>query len=157
CAGLAFVFCPSCACGPPSPSACGNPASRNCFLGENVFSFSTPGCQDCDCCTQVCAIDPTCCSYPGWMQSCADLAVAVCAPCDPAQACPAGALIEPEACGAAVNGGGFYSSEPYTSAACGDTWCGTLWALFGSRDFDYYLICHDGGPISAKLVSQIPT
>ena len=52
--------------------ACGNIGGGNCFQAH-----ATPGCQDASCCTQVCAVDPTCCNSD-WDANCASLAMSLC-------------------------------------------------------------------------------
>jgi len=51
--------------------------------------------------------------------------------------CPPDALIEPEPCGADVNGGCHSPIFQCTPIQPGQTWCGTAWAHYG-RDSDWY-------------------
>jgi hypothetical protein len=52
--------------------------------------------------------------------------------------CPAGAIAEPEACGADANGGCNMPVPAYTPIACGETVCGTSWADGNFRDTDWF-------------------
>lgn len=51
---------------------CGNAEAGPCF-----FANETPGCEDEECCSAVCAIDPSCCLIQ-WDQQCADQALTTC-------------------------------------------------------------------------------
>jgi hypothetical protein len=64
CADLAQIVC----------RTCGDPDAGDCFEPNG-----TAYCDNPDCCTTVCALDPTCCQLNGWDQACADLALANCA------------------------------------------------------------------------------
>ncbi len=148
-ANLCGDLCPPPPC-PGAPFACGQPGTGPCEVPGGV-----PGCSDCDCCALVCGIDPFCCDI-SWDGICANEAVAFCGePCTTFK-CPPGSDIEPEPCGDDTNGGCNSSPPVFTDAACGDTWCGTAWAAGGTRDTDWYRVCHGGGIISAHLVSEIP-
>jgi hypothetical protein len=59
-------------------------------------------------------------------------------------------------CGNDTNGGCNSTPPIFTPAACGDTFCGTGWAVFHTRDTDWYVVAHHGGTISATLTSQSP-
>ncbi|MHC4429813.1 MAG: proprotein convertase P-domain-containing protein, partial [Planctomycetota bacterium] len=128
--------------------------------GDCCVANGTPGCDDVDCCNLICdTLDPFCCDSfwdsicAGEAQSnCGDLCQVVGCPLD----CPPGSLDEGEPCGSDTNGGCNSSPPIFTVAACGDTYCGTSWASGGTRDTDWYLIAHDGGPISGLLTSQFP-
>jgi hypothetical protein len=62
-------------CGPPTPAACVD-APGDCFAPH-----ATPGCDDEDCCTAICAADPFCCAV-AWDGGCSDQAARECAnPC----------------------------------------------------------------------------
>jgi hypothetical protein len=153
-AALGNPLCDQGACGGGGGNPNCNPGAGSCCIADG-----TPGCDDPDCCAIVCAADPFCCDV-AWDSICAGEAVSLCgdlcAPqeCDPPLACPPGSLIEPEACGADTNGGCNSVPVAFTNAACGDTWCGTAWAAGGTRDTDWYLVCHGGGTLSATLVSE---
>lgn len=58
----------------PGGDICGAPGSGSCFEVH-----ITPGCNDADCCTAVCTIDPFCCDT-SWDSDCVNLAVANCLP-----------------------------------------------------------------------------
>lgn len=49
--------------------------TATCVPGAGVCNIanSSPGCENRDCCTVVCALDPTCCLIQ-WTQQCADMA-----------------------------------------------------------------------------------
>jgi subtilisin-like proprotein convertase family protein len=71
----------------------------------------------------------------------------------PLPPCP-DALDEGEPCGSDTNGGCNSVPPIFTDAACGDNFLGNAWALGGTRDTDWYILTHGGGPITAKLTSQ---
>jgi subtilisin-like proprotein convertase family protein len=129
-------------------------------LGDCCADNGTPGCDDVDCCNLICdLIDPFCCDSfwdslcAGAAQTnCGDLCAIVGCPLD----CPPDALDEGEPCGSDTNGGCNSVPPVFTVADCGDTFCGTSWALGGTRDTDWYLVAHGGGPISGILTSQFP-
>jgi hypothetical protein len=52
--------------------------------------------------------------------------------------CPAGAAQEGEECGTDINGGCNTEGLPTTPIECGETVCGTSYALNGTRDTDFY-------------------
>jgi hypothetical protein len=52
--------------------------------------------------------------------------------------CPEGSSIEAEACGDDTNGGCNMDVPAFEPIACGETVCGTIWAVDGSRDTDWY-------------------
>jgi len=77
------------------PSACGPDA------GDCCIANGTPGCDDVECCEQICAADPFCCET-AWDQVCADAAIANCAvcagvecdpPCGPDEVCVDGECV----------------------------------------------------------------
>ncbi|MHC4274850.1 MAG: hypothetical protein ACYSUR_14445, partial [Planctomycetota bacterium] len=63
CADLAQIEC----------RQCGDADTGSCFEPNG-----TAYCDITECCTIVCAIDPTCCQINGWVQACADLALTNC-------------------------------------------------------------------------------
>ncbi len=81
-------------------------------------------------------------------------------PCE--LACPAGATLEPEVCGAQTNNGCNSVPPAFGTIACGETICGTAWADGDTRDTDWYIINlpdSDGDgfeQITATLFSQFP-
>jgi hypothetical protein len=148
--------------------------------GDCDTPHSTPGCSDAECEAIVCALDPYCCQAQ-WDYVCTVEAGYLCPDCGPGPcqsdddcaadevcvdgrcvesgcplACPGCDLKEGEACGDDANGG--CNSDPpiFMPASCGDTFCGTGWAIFHRRDTDWYVIDHAGGVISATLTSQFP-
>lgn len=52
--------------------------------------------------------------------------------------CPPNGIDDGEACGDDTNGGCNMAVPGFTTVACGDTVCGTIWADGGSRDTDWY-------------------
>lgn len=79
-----------------------------------------------------------------------DLIMDDCAPPPPCvftDECPAGAVLEGEPCddtGApdVTNGGCNSTPAVFSDVACGDTVCGEMWALGGTRDTDWYRLSH---------------
>ncbi len=61
---------------PPQPVGGGCPGGG----GDCCSANGTPGCDDVDCCTLICGIDPFCCDVE-WDGICADEAAAACAIC----------------------------------------------------------------------------
>ncbi|MCH8993068.1 MAG: hypothetical protein IIA44_15120, partial [Acidobacteria bacterium] len=58
------------------PPACGAKGTGSC--GE--ANPGVPGCDDVECCVEVCNLDPGCCIFE-WDQTCADIAIGIgCAP-----------------------------------------------------------------------------
>ena len=99
CAGEAATMCGD-LCG-SGGDVCGSSANDCCVAG------SGPGCSDVTCCTNVCAVDPFCCST-AWDGICAGEAATLCLDlcgiaCD--TSCPPGGDTEDEACGDDTNGG----------------------------------------------------
>jgi len=89
-----------------------------------------------------------------------------CAPCPPPppgcmECPPPPVIIEPETCGASANGG---CGDPpaFVQLACGDQVCGTLWALAGNSDQDWYRITvpDQGGSgisgVTLSLTAELP-
>lgn len=62
-------------------------------------------------------------------------------PCD--IPCPAGAVMENEACGEDTNGGCNMAVPAFEPLTCGETICGTCWASGWSRDTDWFEITVD--------------
>ena len=91
---------------------CGSELSGNCFINKD-----TAFCDDKQCCTTVCAIDPFCCEVR-WDGICVDEAVTLCLglePCDVGAACPA------ELCG--TNNKSPANCFCFEVADEGDTYC----------------------------------
>ena len=65
CAELAIRLC-------SGGGGCGSPAAGDCYENNG-----TPGCDNVECCTNVCAADPYCCET-AWDQICADAAQFIC-------------------------------------------------------------------------------
>jgi hypothetical protein len=94
CVGEVATFCAE-----PCPSVCNPDNPHDCF------TTGGPGCNDVECCENVCAADPFCCQV-AWDGICVGEAQALCgAPCKAGGQCPDGAVIETEACGDDTNGG----------------------------------------------------
>lgn len=111
------------------------PCSHSCYEVGDL------GCNDVACCELVCFVDEFCC-YVAWDQFCIAEAFETCFPCEPV--CPPEATQENEPCGENLNNG--CPSAPnggptgiFTSIACGETICGTLWYRNSVIDFDWYL------------------
>ncbi len=162
-----------------SAEAGGNPACGP-GAGDCCSANWTPGCDDPECCNTVCGLDPWCCDNE-WDPVCAAEAEYLCPACGPGPCqsddnclpgevcvdgdcvdagcplphCP-GALDEGELCGTDTNGGCNSTPPIFTPASCGDTFCGTGWVVFHTRDTDWYMVDHIGGIISATLTSQFP-
>ncbi|MBC23379.1 MAG: hypothetical protein CMJ32_05615 [Phycisphaerae bacterium] len=80
------------------PDECGSEGTGNCCIKN-----STPFCEDDDCCTVVCAIDPFCCDT-SWDLMCADRATEICAVCE-----------DPETCEGDFNGDGIVDGTDLAS------------------------------------------
>lgn len=75
-------------------------------------------------------------------------------PCD---ADCSGTIDEGEPCGSDANGGCNSTPPIYTAAACGTSWCGTAWAVGGTRDTDWYAVnMPAAGTLNATLSSEFP-
>ncbi|MHC4992814.1 MAG: M12 family metallo-peptidase [Planctomycetota bacterium] len=59
-------------CGVAPPASCGDADAGDCMTAH-----AGPACDDADCCSTVCAIDPMCCDT-AWDEICADQAAAMC-------------------------------------------------------------------------------
>jgi hypothetical protein len=75
---------PTC-CNTVWDQGCADQAAITCVTcGNSVAScyveHGTPACEDLDCCTRVCALDPTCCQT-AWDAGCASLAIDNCLVC----------------------------------------------------------------------------
>lgn len=95
--------------------SCGGQSPSGCWCDESCNGFG-------DCCEGVC-ID------------CPDLSF--CEVCEVPN-CPKGSIDENEPCGQDTNGGCNSTPNVFTQIACGDTVCGTMWALGGTRDTDWF-------------------
>jgi len=62
---------------------CGGATNDCCFPSQN----GTPGCNDLDCCTLICSIDPFCCSA-AWDGLCSGAALQQCVVCEGTSFCP---------------------------------------------------------------------
>jgi hypothetical protein len=65
--------------------SCVTVASTTCVtcgtsLASCYVPHNTPSCEDADCCTRVCTLDPSCCETP-WDSGCANLAISNCLAC----------------------------------------------------------------------------
>jgi hypothetical protein len=65
---------------------------------------------------------------------------------------------EPEPCGSDVNGGCLDGGQQdMTPVLHGQTWCGSMWAVGGMRDTDWYLLSvGGGGSVTATLTAELP-
>ncbi|TVQ56684.1 MAG: hypothetical protein EA377_01890 [Phycisphaerales bacterium] len=116
-------------------SDCGDPAAGDCCA---PLGNGTPGCNDFNCCAEVCAADSACCDIE-WDAPCATLAQALCNICPPSSCvtCPASAI---QACGGCGTGqcGGCTTGTGWETAQCGDVFCGELEADAGTADEHWY-------------------
>ncbi|MFO0873807.1 MAG: hypothetical protein U0575_07520 [Phycisphaerales bacterium] len=126
CVNEAFPNCQA----PPCPFACppgstleGEPCGEDVNGGCNTppgggsnccFAHGGTGCDDPACTASVCAVDAFCCQV-AWDGLCANEATALC-----------GGLCAP--------------SFAFGVIACGETICGSAWALGGTRDTDWYQV-----------------
>jgi len=104
----------------PEPEPCGKNSDGGCnveILGDSTCCHAHPtaGCDQTACQSIVCAIDPFCCAV-AWDEPCVQQAVALCA-----DVCSLG-------------------TPSFAPILCGQTICGTAWALNGTRDTDWYEI-----------------
>lgn len=130
CVDLALEFCP-----------CGAPGAESC-----AAVHESEGCDDQTCCERLCSIDSFCC-FAAWDDICVAQAAQFCAASPCTLQCPAGAVKEPESCGALLNEGcngpiGGDPAEQFTPIGCGFTLCGRSFAD-GTRDTDWYQITVD--------------
>jgi hypothetical protein len=94
---------------------CGGPGSGDCCVAS-----STPYCEDSDCCSTVCAIDPYCCDT-AWDSICASEAQDMCAICNiPAACCFPGAVCEMYSEADCTGFGGIFQGS---GSDCGSTTC----------------------------------
>ena len=98
--------------------------------GDCCTAGDGPGCEDLKCQDAICAIDPFCCDV-GWDGICAAAACADDLNCQ----------CEP---------------QKYPDISCGDTMCGTFWALSNFRDVDFYRFQTTGGRIQWRVQAQWP-
>jgi len=101
---------------------CGDPAAGDCCAANG-----TPFCSDAECCNQICAADPFCCNTQ-WDQICANAANASCTVCIGGGGCELATpdFLEPEECGADVNGGCNSNPQAWTAIMIGDEVTATL-------------------------------
>lgn len=93
--------------------------------------------HDAQCCADVCAIDPSCCSM--WHPLCNDLALQTCFSTGCA-GCPTHGIDEGEACGTDINGG-CDTNMNFSTITCNTVVCGTLWLdNTGIQDTDWYIL-----------------
>ena len=79
-------------------------------------------------------------------------------PCDPFE-CPPGSTQNDEPCddtGSNDSNGGCNGGVPYVPIAEGEVVCGTVWALNGTRDTDWYGYTHAGGTLDWTVESNAP-
>ena len=84
CCNSVCAIDPTC-CNTVWDQGCADQAAITCVTcGNSVAScyveHGTPACEDLDCCTRVCALDPTCCQT-AWDAGCASLAIDNCLVC----------------------------------------------------------------------------
>ena len=114
-------------------AVCGEVDSGSCCEDNG-----SPGCEDSECCEQICQADLFCCENE-WDQICAELALTSCQSCQPGNCTqPSCSFQENEQCKDDINGGCNSGSEPVTPISIGDTVCGEFWADDSSRDTDWY-------------------
>ncbi|MCZ6445696.1 MAG: FG-GAP-like repeat-containing protein [Planctomycetota bacterium] len=130
------------------------PGKGSCFQPHD-----TPGCDNEECCSFICAIDGFCCAGP-WDPICAGHAAMLCdvQRCE-LPACPDGATPEPEGiqCFDRINDGCNLDEPAFTPISCGEIVCGTAWTLF-IRDTDWYQITLDEpAEITWTVTSEFPS
>jgi len=133
---------------------CGDPAAGDCCAANG-----TPFCSDAECCNQICAADPFCCNTQ-WDQICANAANASCTVCIGGGGCELATpdFLEPEECGADVNGGCNSNPQAWTAIMIGDTVQGTFWADNNTRDTDWYrFTVTEDTEVTATLRSALPS
>jgi len=115
CATFATLLCAS------TGGVCGDPGAGSCY-----DPHPTGACNDADCCTAVCTIDPTCCSQ-AWDFLCVLVAETACVPNCSLQ-CPPNGIIEQEVCGLFSNDPCLLPTVGATAqpVACGQTVCGRI-------------------------------
>lgn len=106
-------------------------------VGDCCEVHSIPGCDDLECCTAVCALDPFCCQSE-WDWTCRNHAHQLCATCSSMLPCPGPTCTysEQEQCGQRVNGDCYQGVLEAADAS--DVICGTLWRDNGTSDEDWY-------------------
>ena len=133
---------------------CGDPAAGDCCAANG-----TPFCSDAECCNQICAADPFCCNTQ-WDTICANAANASCAVCVGGGGCELATpdFLEPEECGADVNGGCNSTPQAWTAITIGETVQGTFWADNNIRDTDWYrFTVTEDTEVTATLRSALPS
>jgi hypothetical protein len=106
--------------------------------GSCCQSNGSPGCENPECCTEVCGLDPFCC-LTTWDEVCAVEAGLNCGPGVVCPACPiAGANNEGEPCGTNNNGGCNSTPPAFAPITPGVAKIGTVNAVGGTRDTDWY-------------------
>ncbi|MBC24181.1 MAG: hypothetical protein CMJ32_09740 [Phycisphaerae bacterium] len=123
----------------PAPGGCGDPASGSC-----CEPTGSPGCDDEECCTQICTADPFCCDTE-WDQICADAAAITCTICGGGGGgdceLPVDTNVdEEEPCGESLNNGCNQDPAAFGTIAVGNVLSGTLWADGGGRDTDWFVL-----------------
>ncbi len=116
--GAAWMGAPALGAG----DACGTAA-------HGCYTTGGPGCDTPECCAAVCGEDPYCCDA-AWDQACVMRAIALCGAPRCTVECPAGAIMENEACGEDANGGCNISiigasscCRPQAEGGCDNTDC----------------------------------
>jgi hypothetical protein len=132
---------------------CTGAANSCCVAG------TTPGCSDTECCNQICALDPFCCSVT-WDGICAGAAVAQCSACSAncTVDCAAATVEEGEICGNDDNGGCNNPANLVSALEVGDVVCGSYWAEASIRDTDWYeFTVTENKVLTFSVEGEIPT
>lgn len=128
------------------------PSDHGCMTG------GAPGCSDEECCNLVCSEFIYCCTV-AWDAGCVGLAVAYCALPECVVECVDEALPEGEPCGANLNGSCNSVPNLFRPIACGQVICGSLWAVNGTRDTDWYALVVPQGElaqIALSVTAELP-
>ena len=121
------------------------PACGDADTGDCCIANGSPYCEDADCCSTVCAVDPFCCGTE-WDACCAGEAADLCTTCAErcAPVCAGTETPGGEAnCGLpddTFNGGCSSTPNVFSSISCGDEICGTAAWDCETRDTDWYEI-----------------
>ena len=135
---------------------CGNCGSG----GDCCTANAAPGCDDFECCRDVCEVDPFCCAV-AWDQACADQAADICCPlCETSfGACcfddPIDCLFLPqcecEDLGGVFQGSGVLCEEVFFCACPGDGDCCTANFTPGCDDEDCCMLVCDQDPFCCDV------
>lgn len=126
--------------------------------GPCIQVHATPGCSDAACCSTVCGIDPSCCTF-SWDQFCVQFATQYCGGCS--LTCPPDAVEEPEACSIRANDPCAGSGQAPTPMQPNRGVCGNLegtlaeGAWDGDRDVYALTVADTDGDGKAKVTLNL--